>query len=298
MTDSEVSDIVYELDDDPKEDNIHKEPWLTEPDIESGKETGDITHWLRNTITPRPGGSGANQRTNEQIELIKGYKFDKFDNDPSHVGYIKKTCPSDIFKLITDHWNRNRHNLKMERSGASGDNGYIYNIYKRIPPSLITCDQEKEEILGQHIGSILKPVVEEWCGTEISQNYVAFGPRAYLNGTILHMHVDRIETHAIGIIICVDHDLTEPWPLTIQDRKGEYYEFNPSPGEMILYEACRLPHGRLKPLCGRYCVNYFLHYKPTDWLYKPKDVKTPFVGTPVYQIKWNPTQSTNNPLYT
>lgn len=34
------------------------------------------------------------------------------------------------------------------------------------------------------------------------------------------------------------------------------------PGEMLLYESARVPHGRMEPLDGNYFDNLFVHFRP------------------------------------
>ena len=40
-----------------------------------------------------------------------------------------------------------------------------------------------------------------------------------------------------------------------------------APGQMLLYESARLPHGRTRPLRGESYTNIFVHYRPanTSW---------------------------------
>jgi hypothetical protein len=58
----------------------------------------------------------------------------------------------------------------------------------------------------------------------------------------------------------------EPWPHVVEDREGQCHDVYLEPGQMLLYEGAKLPHGRPHPLRGRYYASLFLHYRPTDWL--------------------------------
>ena len=91
-----------------------------------------------------------------------------------------------------------------------------------------------------------------------------YGIRRYNTGSWLATHLDRIDTHVISVIINVAQAGLKPggWPLVIGDHQGETHRISLSPGEMLLYESARLPHGRPDTFTGKYFDNIFVHFKP------------------------------------
>jgi len=71
-------------------------------------------------------------------------------------------------------------------------------------------------------------------------------------------------THTIGVLINVDQDVEEDWPLTIEDHSCRDYDVLLRPGEMLLYEGTRLQHSRPYPLRGSRYANLFCHFTPNE----------------------------------
>jgi hypothetical protein len=63
----------------------------------------------------------------------------------------------------------------------------------------------------------------------------------------------------------------EDWPLTILDFNFKKKKIILKPGEMLLYESSKAPHGRQYPLKGKYFDNVFVHYKPAKKWYVDAD---------------------------
>lgn len=66
-----------------------------------------------------------------------------------------------------------------------------------------------------------------------------------------------------------------PWPIFIEDHKGNLISVALKEGEMMFYESAKCLHGRMRILRGRYYGSIFLHYKPADmskWSYTEEDV--------------------------
>ena len=54
------------------------------------------------------------------------------------------------------------------------------------------------------------------------------------------------------------------WPLTVIDHKGNRKKVFLNPGEMVLYESAKIPHGRQFPFCGEFFDNLFVHFRPLE----------------------------------
>lgn len=73
--------------------------------------------------------------------------------------------------------------------------------------------------LKQNISNSVKPILEEWAGTELVLTSV-YGIRLYHNNSWLRGHVDVLQTHAISAIMQIDQDVDEPWALQIVAHDG------------------------------------------------------------------------------
>ena len=72
----------------------------------------------------------------------------------------------------------------------------------------------------------------------------------------------------VCVVINVDQDVDEPWPLLILDHDDNEHFVEMQPGDMVLYESAKLLHGRPSPFIGRHYENIFVHYKPlSGWDY-------------------------------
>jgi hypothetical protein len=112
---------------------------------------------------------------------------------------------------------------------------------------------------------MLQPIVEAWSGTTLVP-FQAYGLRVYRNQSSLNMHIDRVESHVISAIMHVDHDANgEPWPLVIEDFRGNTVEVNLEAGDILLYESSKCYHGRPRPFNGEWYSSLFLHWHPVDW---------------------------------
>ena len=60
----------------------------------------------------------------------------------------------------------------------------------------------------------------------------------------------------------IDQKVDEEWPLTIIDHKKNRLKVYLKPGDMLLYESCKVPHGRQFPLNGDYYDNLFVRFFP------------------------------------
>ena len=74
----------------------------------------------------------------------------------------------------------------------------------------------------------------------------------------MSLSVDSI----IIIRLQIDQAVEEDWPLTLISHKNEKLKIYLHPGEMLLYESAKVPHGRQFPLKGSYFDNLFVHFYP------------------------------------
>ncbi|CAM9805187.1 unnamed protein product, partial [Hapterophycus canaliculatus] len=89
-----------------------------------------------------------------------------------------------------------------------------------------------------------------------------YGVRVYTNTSWLANHVDTKATHAVSVIMQVDQNVEEDWPLMIYDHAGNDYNITMKPRDLVLYESATCVHGRPSSFHGKYYANAFVHYKP------------------------------------
>jgi Rps23 Pro-64 3,4-dihydroxylase Tpa1-like proline 4-hydroxylase len=172
----------------------------------------------------------------------------------TEMGLEVINTPADVQELLLNemyqHWD--------EAVAEHTDSTY----FQSGDPTIIPLGQ-----LGQEILKRLQPLHEEWSGVKLTP-IAAYGMRVYGPGQTLRLHCDRVETHVISSSLNIASDLDGPWPLAIQDHEGASHELPLNPGQMVLYESAKCPHGRTLPLAGRSYCTLFLHYKPTTgWDY-------------------------------
>lgn len=188
--------------------------------------------------------------TKEANEYIHSY---------THTGFVKTVLPEALFSKIKNFYEQNRSKHATETIAG----GYVFNA----------ADQNKKsstlvhlpEGLKKEIHDTIVPMVSEWCNKELEPSYV-YGIRVYRDQAVLKLHRDRIETHVLGVIINVDQEVRDDWPLMIDDHSYRQHQILLKPGEMIFYESARLRHGRPQPFNGTSFANIFCHLRPTDYI--------------------------------
>eukprot|EP01083_Nonionella_stella_P309172 1093872_1 len=90
----------------------------------------------------------------------------------------------------------------------------------------------------------MKPMFEWWSGIDL-EGSIAYGIRAYRNDSNLLMHIDKSSTHIISGIFHVDRsEDAEPWPIVIEDFRGNTNQVYLEPGDVLFYESSKCFHGR------------------------------------------------------
>ncbi|MGJ8690957.1 MAG: 2OG-Fe(II) oxygenase [Thalassotalea sp.] len=176
------------------------------------------------------------------------------------TGFIKSKLPEPLFNQISNFYQANKVNKIDEH--VAGD--FIVSNNKRQQTTFLV---ELQDALKQEIHDALKPAVTDWCGKVLESSYV-YGIRIYTDKAQLKCHRDRVETHILGVIINVDQEVNEDWPLVIEDNYYRQHKILLKPGEVIFYESARLTHGRPIALNGKSFANIFCHFVPSDYVPK------------------------------
>jgi hypothetical protein len=97
--------------------------------------------------------------------------------------------------------------------------------------------------------------------------------------TVIYDHslLDRVDTHVISSIFHIDRHYDsedEPWCIEIEGHDGKRHSANLKPGQMLLYESAKCPHGRSTALKGDWYAAIFSHFKPSEevWHYSQQDI--------------------------
>lgn len=132
---------------------------------------------------------------------------------------------------------------------------------------------------------VLKPMHEEWAGVPL-KGATAYGLRAYRNNSNLLMHVDKPITHIISCILHIDHsEDSEPWPIFIEDFRGDTNEVVLESGDMLFYESSKCLHGRPRNFTGSWYSSIFVHYHPTNWDTQTRNLESNYAVPPDWRTK-------------
>jgi len=209
-------------------------------------------------------------------------------NNYTKDGYAKIKVPTDLYDLIKDFFDKNRHHAEVEWKE--------YNVYHNAwvsPPTMVHMARESAGgsiSLTSEIEDKVTPILEEWTGQSLSP-VSTYGIRIYHNASILAPHVDRMPL-VISAIIQVDQDVDEPWPLEVYGHDGIATNVTMEPGDMVLYESHSVIHGRPFPMIGNFFANCFIHFEPYQPIegessYDPKsDIPPYLVPGSLWEQEW------------
>jgi len=176
----------------------------------------------------------------------------------SLMGFELRRLPEQTFAWLREWYMRKQLEEETSESGA----GPCMNQHA-APTGITHLDQRNK----QRLTAELQPIMEEWYGGELEMTSI-YGIRKYINGSILRMHVDTVNTHVVSAIINVDQEVDRDWPLLILDHDYEEHSVNMRPGDMMLYESAKSLHGRPDVFSGSHYDNIFIHFKPAEgWDY-------------------------------
>jgi prolyl 4-hydroxylase len=170
-------------------------------------------------------------------------------------GFKKQAVPSDIWDALQ----KIHQALKAieQEEHFEGIDKFIPNANGRHTANLLSIDALpalRDELLLE-----FGPIFSDWVKVPIKP-YCMYGIRSYKAGATLSPHVDRVGTHHVSAIVCIDKLVTKDWALDFCDHQGVWHEVFLEPGEMLLYESAVCQHARFKPFEGEFYNNLFVHY--------------------------------------
>ena len=170
-------------------------------------------------------------------------------------GFKKTKLETDLYSNLLNFYREHKDDFIDEF--VAGD--FIKSELKGTPSTLFDLSTE----LRSSIHETLQEPLENWSQIQLEPTFV-YGIREYKEGAILVPHRDRDETHIVSAIINIDKEVSEDWPLVIEDHNQKKHEVFLDPGEILFYESAKLLHGRPYPLKGKRYANIFCHYKPLN----------------------------------
>ena len=188
----------------------------------------------------------------------------------TEFGFTKGRLPEDVWGSMQAYHYNNALNFMPEEYGDVSINYYeVAPMFLGMPWGLKGYWQTR-----------LLDVVQRWVGEDVPlESTDIYGIRKYQDGARLLAHVDRIETHAVSLIVNIAQSgIRKPWMVEIYDHADRLHEIEMNPGDIVYYESARCLHGRMTPLEGEYYVNLFTHYRPVgdpQWYLKPNPEGTP-----------------------
>jgi len=183
--------------------------------------------------------------TRQKHEMIPPY---------TRLGIGKRKISDHLFSKLTDFY---QNASSSDQRDEFVEGGFLVNKPDQVPSRLIDIPEQ----LRHGIIAELLPICERWSNTELEFSAL-YGMRIYARGTSLKIHTDTISTHIISVILNVAQQVDQDWPLDIDDHMGRRHSIVMQPGEIVLYEGARLPHGRSTSFNGDAFANIFLHFRP------------------------------------
>lgn len=151
----------------------------------------------------------------------------------------------------------------IQPTGEGSNKEHFINVIggeDHARPMMIRDHRENTDILEE-----MKPMFEWWSGIDL-EGSIAYGIRAYRNDSNLLMHIDKSSTHVISGIFHVDRsEDAEPWPIVIEDFRGNTNQVYLEPGDVLFYESSKCFHGRPQVFVGGYYASLFMHYRPAEY---------------------------------
>jgi len=198
---------------------------------------------------------------NERARMEMNFDQPRSQHNYTEVGFKKMRAPEGIFKEILEFYHENRKKEQLEK----WPRGNTYVNSWESPTYMISFEDRALRgglDLKSRIWEAMKPIIEEWTGKKVVETSL-YGVRVYKKGAVLATHVDRLPLVS-SMIIQVDQDLNDPWPVEVYSHDGKAHNVTMKPGDIVLYESHTVLHGRPFPLNGNFYANIFVHYAPID----------------------------------
>lgn len=190
-------------------------------------------------------------------------EIEKMSSEVKHFnsqGYSILKVSDRIYSLLYQRYFDNRYIYKNFQPEYPDEIlGNLNGLPNWVSGSIGHGDQYFNSI---HTDSEFIGIHEEFAKCKLTPS-LWYGPRIYVTGSYLRMHIDKHQTHYVSSTITIETEIDQKFPLFLKER-DRLIEVNLKSQEMLLYEGVRLPHFRPVPLSGKYYTSIFFHYKPTS----------------------------------
>ncbi|CAK0865414.1 unnamed protein product [Prorocentrum cordatum] len=212
-----------------------------------------------------------------QIRLLKNF---------TETGWGQGHMAKKTHKKVLDHFRKSLPELAKKSN-------HSIPLYTTGEQVLVNLPND----LSQEVTEVARLKIAEWAKVDAStlEPTSTYGIQNYWKGSTLKTHVDRVETHILSAVYCVDSSYpegAEPWLMeTDPDVTGVHAAprarnvtypdpclrghaseaVDVKPGELFFYESAKLVHGRPTTLQGDYSAHIFIHFRPYGWSFQNVD---------------------------
>ena len=178
------------------------------------------------------------------------------------AGFTKTLIPQPVYQELVDIYKSHENTFKDEYYPTH----YTFWNLDEVDIQQATLTAADAARLADR----LRPDLERWCQCQLKQTTgegIVTRIRRYPKFSRVRMHVDELESgHVIGAILHIARELEgdENWPLEVIDNQGRRHKIYMDPGEMVIFEASRLVHGRPSVFKGISYVNSFFYFMPRE----------------------------------
>jgi hypothetical protein len=170
----------------------------------------------------------------EEMEWTRCMNFPKqLPHYSKTNGYLKMKMPAEIQERLLQYYTKHRDKIaNVEEWELEA----CHTNHHEVDMTMVSLDHDMRE--RDEIGAMVVPILEEWTNTSNLELTAFYGIREYHRGGELHMHIDRVESHAISAILNIaQENMDEDWMLDVVGQDGKWERVAMKAGEMILYES-------------------------------------------------------------
>lgn len=236
-------------------------PNFTLPDHQPMKETAAWARYQREKEAGLMALTDHQVRWEHWLEQTQVRSMVNFSESGWSMGDISPEVHRQVQKFLATRLDPNKGINTSVPLYTTGDQ-MVYDLPARLK-ALVTKDVQQR--------------VSEWINVPVKElePTSTYGIRVYWKDSTLKTHVDRVETHILSAVYCVDSkydDATERWHIEADpDLTGRHVSMELKPGQLFFYESAKLVHGRPVKLQGDYSAHIFVHFRPQGWSYSNID---------------------------
>lgn len=206
---------------------------------------------------------------------------------PDAPPYIKFRLSADVYQLVLSDYLIVRQSANPESLVSTVFN-QLENSLWYLPLSQRSLSAIEREVLEQASMWLFPPISHD--DQDRGETLIvtgSYGSREYRQGAVINWHNDPAELQPLTAIV---HILNSDFNNALKENRWQFemafvdesvvflnrsplvYREVFEPGEVLLLESARIPHGRSKMLKSYWFGNAFVHLAPVDWSSYIKDI--------------------------